>query len=70
MYEFADVLTFPGFRIAADVDADQPCAGSAANDLANLAYHFLSPKTEMPHTCGTRGRCLEFVLWVDPGTGD
>ena len=36
---FADVLKSPGFRIAAEVDADQPCAGSAAIDLASLVGH-------------------------------
>ena len=37
MNEFADVAAPPGFRIAADVGAEQPCAGSAANDLASFA---------------------------------
>jgi hypothetical protein len=37
MNEFANVLAFLDFRIAADVGAYQPCAGSAANNLDNLA---------------------------------
>jgi hypothetical protein len=50
MNEFTDVLASPGFRIAADVDADQPCAGSAANDLTGLAGHIPSSDEK----CGTR----------------
>src|ERR1019366_9949550 len=46
----ADVYALPGFRVATDVDADQPCAGSTANDLANLAYHFCLLRRK----CGTR----------------
>jgi hypothetical protein len=37
MNEFADVLAFPGYRIATDVDADHSRAGSAANNLTSLA---------------------------------
>ena len=62
--EFANVLAPPGFGVATDVDADQPSAGSTANDLTNLAYHFLSPKTEMRRRCGTRCRCSGLVLWM------
>lgn len=32
MHKFADVFPSPGFRIAADVDADEPGGVSAAND--------------------------------------
>jgi hypothetical protein len=37
MNEFADVPLSSGLRISADVDADHPRAGSAANNLASLA---------------------------------
>jgi hypothetical protein len=50
MNEFACVLAPPGFRVATDLDADQPCAGTTANDLANLAYHFGLLRWK----CGTR----------------
>ena len=40
--EFPHVLASPGFWVATDIDADRPCAGSTANDLSNLAYHFVS----------------------------
>ena len=36
MDEFADVSSSASFRIPTDVGADQPCAGSAANDLASF----------------------------------
>jgi hypothetical protein len=45
----SDVLASPRFRIATGVDADQPCAESAANDLANLAGHISS----YDERCGT-----------------
>ena len=46
---FADVFAFPGFRIEANVDEEQPGAGSAADDLASLACHIVS-KTGKRHT--------------------
>jgi hypothetical protein len=39
---FSDALASAGFRIAADIDAEEPVARSATNDLANLAGHFAS----------------------------
>jgi hypothetical protein len=39
---FSDELAFAGFRIATDIDADEPGAWSATNDLASLAGHFAS----------------------------
>ena len=45
----SDVLASPRFRIATGVDADQPCAESAANDLASLAGHISS----YDERCGT-----------------
>jgi hypothetical protein len=48
--DLADVLASPGLRVAPDLDADQPCAGSAANDLTNLTYHFCLLRRK----CGTR----------------
>jgi hypothetical protein len=59
----AEVLTFSGLGIAADVDADHPGARSAADDLASFASHMAS-KRRKRHTCGTRGRYLGLVLWV------
>ena len=50
----SDVLASPGFRIAADVDADQPCAGSVANDLSNLAYHFCLLRRNAAHVWHTQ----------------
>ena len=71
MDEFADVSASPGFRVAADIDADQPCVGSAANDLASFTGH-IPPNLgrEMRRTCGTRGRYSGLVLWMDQGTED
>lgn len=43
------VLASPRFRIATGMDADQPCAESAANDLASLAGHISS----YDERCGT-----------------
>ena len=43
-------FTPPGFRVATNVDADQPRAGSTANDLANLTYH----SCLLRRKCGTR----------------
>ena len=40
MNEFAHILALPSFRVATNVDADQPCPWPTANDLTNLAYHF------------------------------
>jgi len=40
MDELADVFTFPRVRIAAGVDTDQPCDGSAASNLASRTRHF------------------------------
>ena len=49
MNALSDVLASPLFRIATGVDADQPCAESAANDLASLAGHISS----YDERCGT-----------------
>jgi len=42
MNELSEVLASPRFRIATDVDADQPFAESAVNDLASLAGYIPS----------------------------
>ena len=34
------VIALPGFRVATDVDADQPCGWPTVNDLTHLVYHF------------------------------
>lgn len=49
MNEFADVPVRQGFQIATDVDADQPYAGSAANDLVRPAGQISSQEEK----CGT-----------------
>jgi 6,7-dimethyl-8-ribityllumazine synthase len=36
---FSDALASAGFRIAADIDADESVHQSATNGLANLASH-------------------------------
>jgi hypothetical protein len=52
--EFTDVLAFTGFRIAAGVDADQPRAGSAADDLASFSNHIASKNKRAAHVSHTR----------------
>jgi len=47
---FADVLAFQSLRIAVDVDADQPSAGSPADNLTSLSSHAFSKNNK----CGTR----------------
>ena len=64
MNEFADVLASTGFRIVADVDADQPYARSRRIIWPVLRTIF-PPKLRKRHTCGTRGRCLGlFYGWI------
>ena len=58
-----------GFRVATDVDAHQPSAGSATNNLANFADHIPLLRREMRRTCGTRGR-LGLVLVAGYWAGD
>jgi hypothetical protein len=65
MDESTDVPASPGFRIVADVDADQPYAGSAPNNLAGFADHIPSQVEKCGTRVGTRGRCLGlFWGWI------
>lgn len=50
MSEFPDVLASLGFWVAADVDAYQPVAGSATNNLADFADQIPSSDAK----CGAR----------------
>jgi hypothetical protein len=50
---FADVIALRGLRIAADIDADQPCAGSTEDDLASLSGHLASKKKKAAHVWHT-----------------
>jgi hypothetical protein len=60
---FADLLAFPGLRIATNIDADHPHSWFAADNLAVLTGQVLPPeKQEERHTCGTHGRCFGLVL--------
>jgi hypothetical protein len=42
VYAFGDVHPFPGIRITADVDTNQPDAGSTADDLPGFSSHAAS----------------------------
>jgi len=45
-----------GFRIAADLDADQPCA--ATRRMIWPIFRTILLQKKKRQTCGTRGRCL------------
>ena len=65
---FADVFAFPGIRIAADLDANHPCAGPTADDLASLSSHTCLLKHEKAaHVAAAEGR---FYWWVSEGETD
>jgi hypothetical protein len=62
---FPDVFAFPGLRIAADIDANHPCTGSTADDLASLSSHTCLLKHEKAaHVAAAEGW---FYWWVSEG---
>jgi hypothetical protein len=62
--ELADVLASPSFRIATDVNADQPRARSAANDLASFAVYIPSWDEKSGARVAHVAAAPRLILWV------